>query len=94
VAEDLARHLRAATTTLLAGAGHWPQIDQPDEVARALLSIGPGGEGGPGGGDPAAKRLPGLIRDLRLVAVEGGPHHIGWTHPDEVNTALLEFLGD
>ena len=28
----------------------------------------------------------------RLVAVEGGPHHIGWTHPDEVNTALLDFL--
>lgn len=38
VAEDLAKHLRSAATTLLAGAGHWPQIDQPDEVARALLS--------------------------------------------------------
>lgn len=38
VAEDLAMHLRTATTTILAGAGHWPQIDQPDEVARALLS--------------------------------------------------------
>jgi haloalkane dehalogenase len=38
VAEDLATHLRAATTTLLAGAGHWPQIDQPAEVAQALLS--------------------------------------------------------
>jgi hypothetical protein len=24
--------------------------------------------------------------------VEGGPHNIGWTHPDEVNRALLEFL--
>jgi hypothetical protein len=21
-----------------------------------------------------------------------GPHNIAWTHPDEVNTALLEFL--
>jgi len=38
VAEDLARHLRAVTTTILPGAGHWPQIDQPNEVALALLS--------------------------------------------------------
>lgn len=39
-----------------------------------------------------AERLPGLINDLKLVPVEGGPHNIGWTHPDEVNTALLDFL--
>jgi non-heme chloroperoxidase len=40
-----------------------------------------------------ADRLPGLIADMRLVRVEGVPHNIGWTHPDEVNRALLEFLG-
>jgi non-heme chloroperoxidase len=39
-----------------------------------------------------ADRLPDLIDDLRLVRVEGGPHNIGWTHPEEVNAALLEFL--
>ncbi len=39
-------------------------------------------------------RLPGLIANLRLVRIEGGPHNIGWTHPDEVNKALLEFLGE
>jgi non-heme chloroperoxidase len=39
-----------------------------------------------------AERLPGLIADLELVAVEGGPHNIGWTHPEEVNKAFLEFL--
>jgi non-heme chloroperoxidase len=44
--------------------------------------------------DVTAKRLPGLIKDLRVVAVEGGPHNIGWTHPDEVNKALLEFVSD
>jgi non-heme chloroperoxidase len=44
--------------------------------------------------DVTARRLPGLIKDLRVVAVEGGPHNIGWTHPDEVNKALLEFLSD
>jgi non-heme chloroperoxidase len=42
--------------------------------------------------EATAKRLPGLIKDLKLVTVEGGPHNIGWTHPEEVNTALLEFL--
>jgi non-heme chloroperoxidase len=44
--------------------------------------------------ESTAKRLPGLVADLKLVSVEGGPHNIGWTHPDEVNKALLEFLGD
>ncbi len=42
--------------------------------------------------DATAKRLPGLISDLKLVTVEGGPHNIGWTHYEQVNAALLEFL--
>jgi non-heme chloroperoxidase len=41
-----------------------------------------------------ADRLPGLIADVRLVRVEGGPHNIGWTHPEEVNKALLEFVDE
>ena len=44
--------------------------------------------------DSTAKRLPGLIADMKLVTVEGGPHNIAWTHPEEVNTALFEFLAD
>lgn len=44
--------------------------------------------------DATAARLPGLIKDLRLVTVEHGPHNIGWTHPGEVNKALLEFLAE
>lgn len=43
--------------------------------------------------EATAARLPDLAADLRLVPVEGGPHNIGWTHPEEVNDALLEFLG-
>lgn len=39
-----------------------------------------------------AARLPGLIKDLEFVTVKGGPHNIAWTHPDEVNGALLAFL--
>jgi non-heme chloroperoxidase len=34
-----------------------------------------------------------LIADLTVVEVPDGPHNIGWTHPDEVNSALLAFLG-
>jgi non-heme chloroperoxidase len=41
-----------------------------------------------------AERLSGLIADVKLVTVEGGPHNIAWTHPDEVNKALLEFLAE
>jgi len=44
--------------------------------------------------DSTAKRLPQLVADLKLVPVQGGPHNIGWTHPEEVNKALLEFLAD
>jgi non-heme chloroperoxidase len=39
-----------------------------------------------------AARLPGLIKDLELVTVAGGPHNVAWTHPDEVNKAMLAFL--
>jgi non-heme chloroperoxidase len=35
-----------------------------------------------------------LIADLRVVAVQDGPHNIGWTHPDELNKALLDFLAE
>jgi pimeloyl-ACP methyl ester carboxylesterase len=38
------------------------------------------------------QRLPGLIKDMDLVVIEGGPHAIPWTHADQVNTALLDFI--
>jgi non-heme chloroperoxidase len=44
--------------------------------------------------ESTAKRLPDLVANLKLIPVEGGPHNIGWTHPDEVNKSLLEFLAD
>jgi non-heme chloroperoxidase len=44
--------------------------------------------------DSTAKRLPELVANLKLVSVEGGPHNIGWTYPEEVNKALLEFLAE
>jgi non-heme chloroperoxidase len=39
-----------------------------------------------------AARLTGLTKDVRVVPVEGGPHNIGWTFPEVVNPALLQFL--
>jgi non-heme chloroperoxidase len=38
------------------------------------------------------ERLPGMIKDLQLVAIDGGPHAIAWTHADQVNSALLKFM--
>jgi len=33
-----------------------------------------------------------MIADLTVVEIPDGPHNIGWTHPNEVNAALLNFL--
>ena len=44
--------------------------------------------------ESTSQRLPELVADLTLVTVEGGPHNIGWTHPEQVNPALLEFLSE
>jgi non-heme chloroperoxidase len=34
-----------------------------------------------------------LVKGARLVAIKDGPHAVSWTHADEVNTELLNFLG-
>ena len=41
------------------------------------------------GGQRTAK----MIKGARLVAIKDGPHAVGWTHADEVNAALVDFLG-
>jgi pimeloyl-ACP methyl ester carboxylesterase len=30
--------------------------------------------------------------DAKLVVVQGGHHYLSWTHPKEVDAALLEFV--
>jgi non-heme chloroperoxidase len=42
--------------------------------------------------EKTGQRLPGMMQDARLVVISGGPHAIAWTHADQVNRALLEFL--
>jgi non-heme chloroperoxidase len=34
-----------------------------------------------------------LVKGARLVTIKDGPHAINWTHADEVNTELVNFLG-
>src|SRR5580692_5021478 len=41
----------------------------------------------------AGQRTAKLIKGARLVVVKDGPHCITWTHADEVNAELLNFLG-
>lgn len=43
--------------------------------------------------ESTAARLPALIKDLEVHTVAGGPHNIAWTHPEEVNGPLLDFVG-
>ena len=83
----------ASATAAVACIGTWttdfrddlPKIDVPMLViqgdADQVLPL-----------DKTGERLPGLIKDVRLVVVEGGPHAIPWTHAGQVNTALLDFI--
>ena len=43
--------------------------------------------------EATAGRLPALLEDARSVVIAGGPHAVIWTHADEVNQALLDFIG-
>jgi non-heme chloroperoxidase len=44
--------------------------------------------------EATGSRLPALLRNTRSTVITGGPHAIIWTHADEVNQALLDFIGD
>jgi pimeloyl-ACP methyl ester carboxylesterase len=43
--------------------------------------------------DASGKRTHELVKGSRLVVIEGGPHGLNWTHADQVNRELLDFLG-
>ena len=34
-----------------------------------------------------------MLKNARSTVIAGGPHAIIWTHADEVNQALLDFIG-
>ena len=41
----------------------------------------------------AGQRTAQLVAGAQLVVIKGGPHCVLWTHAEEVNAALLDFLG-
>ena len=43
--------------------------------------------------DVTGKRTHELIKGSRLVVIEGGPHGLNWTHADQINSELLDLLG-
>ena len=43
--------------------------------------------------EATGSRLPALLKNARSTVIAGGPHAIIWTHADEVNQALLHFIG-
>jgi non-heme chloroperoxidase len=43
--------------------------------------------------EATSRRLPALLKNARFTLVAGGPHAIIWTHADEVNQTLLDFIG-
>jgi len=62
-----------------------PKIDVPTLVVQGtedrILPI-----------EATGRRLPALIEGATYREIEGGPHAINWTHAEEVNRALLNFL--
>lgn len=42
--------------------------------------------------DATGKRTPEFVKGSRLVIVKGGPHGLTWTHSEQVNAALADFL--
>jgi pimeloyl-ACP methyl ester carboxylesterase len=40
----------------------------------------------------AGQRTAKLVKGAELVSIPGGPHNVAWTHAEEVNRALLQFL--
>jgi len=43
--------------------------------------------------DASGRRFHAAVPDAEYVEVEGAPHGLLWTHADEVNAALLAFVG-
>jgi non-heme chloroperoxidase len=44
--------------------------------------------------DATGRRTHELVKGSRLVVVEGGPHGLNWTHAEQVNRELLDFLAE
>jgi non-heme chloroperoxidase len=43
--------------------------------------------------EKTGERVPAHVSDVQLVTVSGGPHATPRTYAEQVNTALLRFIG-
>jgi pimeloyl-ACP methyl ester carboxylesterase len=41
----------------------------------------------------AGERTAKLVKGAQLHVIKGGPHNVAWTHAEEVNSAIANFLG-
>jgi pimeloyl-ACP methyl ester carboxylesterase len=42
--------------------------------------------------DVTSRRQAKMIRGVKFVEIKGGSHGLPWTHAEEINVALVEFL--
>src|SRR6266853_1952000 len=42
--------------------------------------------------DVTSRRQAKMIKDVKFIEIKGGSHGLPWTHAEEINAALLEFL--
>ncbi len=84
----------AGNTALAAAPLTWPtdfREDIPAITVPALIVHGTADNVLPI--DKTARRFRELLPDATYLEIDGAPHGLLWTHGDEVNEALLEFLG-
>ena len=42
--------------------------------------------------DATSRRQAKMIKNVKLVELSGGPHGVLWTHADQINKELVDFL--
>ena len=86
--------LRASAAAVSGSAAAWLEDFRGDltRITVPVLVV-QGGQDRVTPPEVAGTRLPGLRRGARYVVMPDGPHAIIWTHADQVNQALLDFIG-
>ena len=83
----------ASAAAALGGAAAWLEDFRADlaRIAVPVLVV-QGGQDMITPPEATGNRLPGLLRRARHVVIPDGPHAIIWTHADQVNQSLLDFI--
>ena len=83
----------ASAAAVLGGATAWLEDFRADltRITVPVLVV-QGGQDMITPPEATGNRLPRLLRRARHVVIADGPHAIIWTHADQVNQALLDFI--